>query len=484
MRKPTADVVRLMLSMFALLLGQGCSSSHVAPAFREEPSLSAAAIEQIWSTPSRSQTSGHLSLDQAIEEALAASPELEQIRRRLDGAAEQVGQAKAAFYPRLVFTEEYNITDNPVFALMHIINQRRLLPTTDFNNPGVEQNFQSRIQGEWSVFQGGKRWAGHRAARFQQRSVAAELLAARNELVATVSETYYRWLQALDFIKVAERALEAAGTNERIGEARLRAETALPSEVLRLKAQRAESHSNLVSARIGARRLQAALERLLARPIRSEEIPKPTAAAASAPLTKPAKPSRLVDQAIRQRPEMEVVQALVFAARERIRIKRGELLPSLDVQSNYQWDSEDLNGGGDSWMLGIRATWALFEGGMRLSKIREAEAHLRELQARGRQIALDIALEVHQAALGVQEAAEKIQVAEDRKQWAQQGLNEVRNLYQNQVVTVDALLQAEVAWNRAEVAYTAALFDGMIAQTALRQTLGEFADWMERADEP
>jgi outer membrane protein TolC len=178
------------------------------------------------------------------------------------------------------------------------------------------------------------------------------------------------------------------------------------------------------------------------------------------------------------------VQALVFAARERIRIKRGELLPSLDVQSNYQWDSEDLNGGGDSWMLGIRATWALFEGGMRLSKIREAEAHLRELQARGRQIALDIALEVHQAALGVQEAAEKIQVAEDRKQWAQQGLNEVRNLYQNQVVTVDALLQAEVAWNRAEVAYTAALFDGMIAQTALRQTLGEFADWMERADEP
>jgi len=66
-------------------------------------------------------------------------------------------------------------------------------------------------------------------------------------------------------------------------------------------------------------------------------------------------------------------------------------------------------------------------------------------------------------------------VAAERKQWAAQGLKETQNLYRNEVVTVDALLQAEVALNRAEVAYTAALFDGMIAQAALRKALGAFA---------
>ncbi len=98
------------------------------------------------------------------------------------------------------------------------------------------------------------------------------------------------------------------------------------------------------------------------------------------------------------------------------------------------------------------------------------------MEAHGKQVALDIALEVHQAALAVQEAAEKIHVAAERKQWSQQALEEVRRQYQSQVVTVDALLQAEVAWNQAEVGYTAALFEGKIAQALLRQSLGDFAE--------
>jgi outer membrane protein TolC len=105
----------------------------------------------------------------------------------------------------VIFTEGFNVTDNPVFALMNIINQRQLEVGTDFNHPGQKQNFSSRIQGEWSLFEGGSRWHDRKAADYQMRSVEAELLAARNRLVATVTETYYRWLQALDFIAVSGR---------------------------------------------------------------------------------------------------------------------------------------------------------------------------------------------------------------------------------------------------------------------------------------
>jgi outer membrane protein len=116
---------------------------------------------------------------------------------------------------------------------------------------------------------------------------------------------------------------------------------------------------------------------------------------------------------------------------------------------------------------------------MTLSKIREARAHLQEIESRGEQVALDIALEVHQATLALQEAAEKIQVARERMKWAQKALEEVRQLYRNQVVAVDSLLQSEVSWNQAEVSYTSALFDGKIAQALLRKSLGDFATWME-----
>ena len=45
---------------------------------------------------------GPLTAERAVEEALQASPELEQMRQRMRAAAEQVRQVEATFYPRLV----------------------------------------------------------------------------------------------------------------------------------------------------------------------------------------------------------------------------------------------------------------------------------------------------------------------------------------------------------------------------------------------
>ncbi len=469
--------------ILVLWTAAGCISSDQVPPYNE-PSFTAAAVRQRWAkhaaeTAGESQAS--LTVDEAIRQALAASPELEQIRRRLEAAGEQVHQAEAAFYPRVIFAEGFNLTDNPVFALMNIINQRQLEVGTNFNHPGQKQNFSSRIQGELSIFEGGSRWHDRQAADYQRRSVEAELLAARNRLVATVTETYYRWLQALDFIMVAEAALEAARTDEQLGEARLKAEMALPSEVLRLKTQTAEQHGNLVAAKTSARRLQAALERLITRPIGAHEIP-PASSLAALPsdAAEPAEETAgLIEQALERRPELAAVSAMIAAALNRVQSAQGALWPKLAAQSWYQWDSEDFGGGGDSWMVAVQATWPLFQGGLTLAKIGQAQANLEGLRARGEQVALDIALEVNQAVLGIEDAAQKIHVAADRKRYAREALEETRNLYQNEVIQVDALLQATVAWNRAEVAYTAAIFEGKIAQTVLRQTLGEFANWME-----
>ena len=419
---------------------------------------------------------GPLTVERAVEEALRASPELEQMRQRLKAAAEQVRQVEASFYPRLVVSEDFNITNNPVFAMMDIINQRRFRTDIDFNSPGAQQNFGSRVRGEWSLFEGGGRWYERKAALAQQRSVSAEWQATRNQLVTRVTEIYYQWLQALAFIAVAERAFESSQTDERLGEARIRAETALPSELLRLRARRAEAHGNLVTAQTNALKLQAGLERLMARPIQPAEMPDPGIGPAPQSETPSQDADRSVAFALKNRPEMAAVRSLIEAARARVRSSQGGLLPRLGTNVDYLLDSEKLGRFADSWFVGIQATWPLFEGGLSVSRIEEARIRLKEMEARGDQVALDIALEVNQATLAVREAAEKIRVAEERKTWAEKALGEVRQIYSRQAATVDSLLQAEVAWNQAEVAYTAALYEGRIAQAFLRRALGDFAD--------
>lgn len=429
-------------------------------------------------TPPADVETGSLTVDRAIEEALRASPELEQIQQRIEASSEQVVQAEASFYPRIVLSEDFNSTNNPVYALMDLINQRRFSTQIDFNNPGQQHDAASRVQAQWDLFQGGSRWYDRRAAIGQFGAAKAELQAGRNRLVAKVSETYYRWLNGLSFIGVAEKALNAAETDERLGEARIRAQMALPSELLRLKVRTSEAREHLVAARTGARKLQAALERLLARPIRPEEIPdlvQVVSTGASSEET-PADTDALVKKALDRRPEMAAARFLIESAGARVKSARGALLPKIGASVWYQRDSENLGEGADSWMVGLQATWPIFEGGTSLSRIREARNHLDEIEARGRQVALDIALEVNQAALAVEEAAENVKVAEERKQWAEKALEEVRNLYRNQVAGVDSLLQAEVAWNRAEVSYTAALFEVKISQALLKQSLGDFAE--------
>ena len=419
---------------------------------------------------------GPLTVERAVEEALRASPELEQMQQRIKAAAEQVRQVEATFYPRLIVSEDYNITNNAVFALMDIINQRRFRTDIDFNHPGTQQNFGSRLRGEWSLFEGGGRWYERKAALAQQRSMSAERQATRNQLVSRVTEIYYQWLQALAFIGVAERAFASSQTDERLGEARVRAQIALPSELSRLRARRAEAHGNLVTAQTNALKLQAGLERLMARPIQPAEMPDSGIGPAPQSEGHSQDADRSVDFALKNRPEMAAVRSLIEAARARVRSSQGGLLPRLGTNVDYALDSENLGTFSDSWFVGIQATWPLFEGGLSVSRIEEARIRLKEMESRGDQVALDIALEVNQATLAVREAAEKIRVAEERKTWAEKALGEVRQIYSRQAATVDSLLQAEVAWNQAEVSYTAALYEGKIAQAFLRRALGDFAD--------
>ena len=165
---------------------------------------------------------GPLTVDQVISEALRASPELEQVRQRINAADEQIRQANASFYPRLVASERFNTTNNPVYALMNIINQRRLKADVNFNNPGTQQDFATRVRADWALFEGGSRYYRRQAAIGFKKSLEGELMASRNQLVARVVETYYHWLQAMGFIGVAKEAYASAETDVRLAEARLR----------------------------------------------------------------------------------------------------------------------------------------------------------------------------------------------------------------------------------------------------------------------
>ena len=87
---------------------------------------------------------------------------------------------------------------------MNIINQRRFRPDIDFQRAGTEQNFGSRLRGMRSI-RGGSR-AGTPGGSCQERSIGAEWQAARNQLVARVTEFYRVGSRRLAYTGVAKKA--------------------------------------------------------------------------------------------------------------------------------------------------------------------------------------------------------------------------------------------------------------------------------------
>lgn len=455
-----------------VVFAAGCHEPQ-AEVSRTAAGLRAAVTRRVEAPAPRPQ--GVLTVDRAIAEALVASPQLAQMESRIAAAAEQVRMAQAAFYPRLVLANDYTRTDNPVYAMMAIINQRRMEPTINFNDPGVQSNLSTQLQAQWSVFDGGRSYYNQQAAGRQELGARAGLAAERNQLVATVSQIYYQWLQARTFITVAEQALNSARTNEQLAQARVDAQVSLESDLLRIKAARAEAEGQLLSAQSSASKLQAALERLLVRHIGPEEVPAVNLEP-DQPRISSMDPNVLAPKALAQRPEIEAAAAMIAASADQVKAAKAGRLPSVLVHGQLQWDREDLGSGEDSWLAGVSVPWPLFEGGATQAKIRQARANLREMQARGEQVALDIALDVHQAALGCREAQQRVEIARQQLDFARQSHQDVRTQYQNQTATVEALLQSEVAWQRAEAGYAAAAYDAKVAQAVLRRALGEFAN--------
>jgi outer membrane protein len=460
-----------LVAVVLMAMGAGCHQS------RTDVSSTAAGLRTVVTrqvqTPAP-QPLGALTVDRAIAEALAASPQLDQMANRVAAAREQVKLTEAAFYPRLILSSDYSRTDNPVYALMAIINQRRLEPSTNFNNPGEQSNLSTQLQAQWSVFDGGRSYYNRQAASSQELGAKAALAAQRNQLVATVSQVYYQWLQARTFIAVAQQALNSARTNEQLARVRVENQVSLESDLLRLRAARAEAEGQLLSAQSSASKLQAALERLLVRHIGAQEVPTMDLDP-DQPESAPADPNAVVAQALAQRPEIEAAAAMIAAAADQVKAARGAFLPSVLVHGQFQWDGEDLGDAENSWLVGVSASWPLFDGGANHAKLRQARANLREMQARGKQAALDIALDVYQAALSAKEAEQRVRIARRQLDFARQSHQNVRTQYQNQTATVEGLLQSEVAWQRAEAGYAAAVCDAKVAQAMLRRAMGEFA---------
>jgi outer membrane protein len=176
--------------------------------------------------------------------------------------------------------------------------------------------------------------------------------------------------------------------------------------------------------------------------------------------------------AYEKRPELQSFQAQERAAGQQIAALQKNYLPNVTGNGAYQWSGTDYPLD-SNWSIGASVNLSLFSGGLTTAQIAEQKANLSNLAFNEELTRQNIALEVRQDTLNLQQAAASIGVAEKGLQLARENLALAEGRYKTGVGNIIELTDAQASLTTAEANNVQALYNYKTALAALEKATAQ-----------
>jgi len=413
-------------------------------------------------------------LQQAIDYALINNPNLQIMQDRIAQADAQLGIVLSSFYPNIKTSFSYDHSTNPSRAFGMIIAQRRLnfSPSTDFNNPGGTDNYRPEVTARLSLFRGGQDYFQSKAAKLGVEAATLEKSAIRNQLIQTISSTFYAYLASVEADKVAIRSIEAVKNELTQSRNRFEAGSVLKSDLLSLEVQLAQAQDTKIQTANAIELAKIGLKSLLGiNASKSFEIDSsinwvmPQANQSF---------DELLNIALSQRPETQTANKHIEIAQQQLNAARGAYLPKADAYVSYGSDSKNLDYSSNraNVSAGVMVEMDIFSGFRDSKTIKRAEHQLAIAKKTAKQTQLTIENAVKSAHLKVLEALARIKVTSTSVTASEEALRLVNEQRKAGVVTVTRYIEAEVARDKSHARNIAARFDALRAEAELNRAIG------------
>ena len=441
--------------------------------------LASLALLLLAATPrSRGQENGanrSITLEQAVDMALQQNPAFKSNKDDADAARAKLKETQAAWYPRFDFNQDFTRGNNPVYVFGTKLTQRQFT-TADFalnklNMPTPLDNFQTRLSGQWRLFDSGETWLHQRSAKRLVTAADFETEQARQDLILEVVKSYYGVLVMKENAKAAEGAVETAEASERRMKAMHEAGMLVDSDLLSAKV----FLSQMQDREIRAQNDLALAEMQLAREL-GLSLDTPTQPAGA--LAEPSAPTKTIQEwmqaALQARPGLRAAQLEETAMGDERKAAKAEFGPKIGLFGSTERDAMTLGGGpsGTNWTAGARLDFNLFAGGAQKARIEEAAAGESKARHKVEWLRSGVQMEVRKAFLDGNAAAQRAVAAHDAVEQAKESLRIVQNRYEAGLTSVTELLRAQTAQLDATTGYLAALQDWQVARAQLERAAG------------
>jgi len=463
-------------------------------------------------TPVADTSEPALTLEAAIDVALANHGNVSAARQSLAASQSRITAARSGLYPQANVSVGTDIGRSTTVSGTGVSSgsaNSSSYTTSTQTNFGLSQN----------IFDGGRARAQVRQAQSNTVSAGAGIGIARQNLASTVANNFYEQLRQERLVQQRGQQVGLALAQLAQIEAQIEAGTVARVDAQSVRVTLSQARFDLTSARNALTTAQTNLRNALGlqrgpalrlsegtdvaalsasfAPLSAEETatalaspalvaapneeatvagdtPMP-AAPTPAPISLPvlAGLEQYIEQAQRLRPDLLQARAAVQRSEAAVSIAKADQLPQVSVSAGY--NLQNLTNSGRGPTAGLSLSLPLFDAGVRKADVKASQAELAAVRLQLGQLDKDVDADVEAAYVNVSGSVERISNAQDLVVSARANLEAATERYRAGVGIVLDVVNAQTQFAQAQTSATTAIYDYQVALANLARATGRFA---------
>jgi HAE1 family hydrophobic/amphiphilic exporter-1 len=409
-----------------------------------------------------------LTIDRAIELAVARNESLKVTRERLRENQANVAGARAAFLPSVDLNFLYTPTQaSPLLRIPAGV----FGPTEHTFRANLTRENVVRVDISQPLYTGGRLTHAYGAQAAAEEAGRLEVERGQQALRLRVYETFYAALMADQGVRTTEEGVRIAERHLELSRARFEAGTAARLDVLRADVELANARARLIRARTSADVSRQALRTVLSLP-----STEPLQLAGTLDEVPALPPAAALQKAIVARPDIRAIGQQREAAERQVSLAGAELKPIVALAGNFQYQEDGVDrlfsGSNRSYQFGVALRIPLFNAPAVAARRAAASARVRQAEHTGN-AALDSArLEFATASTELEAAGEIVATQQKALELARESLGIAEVSYENGVITAAELNDARLSLLETEWELTQAKYAQIVAAAKTRFAAG------------
>lgn len=415
------------------------------------------------------QSTLELTVDDAVTITLEKNRSLIIAEQRVEEEKAGIGEARSSFLPQLSGKGTYTKLDVAPYISFGKKSPFPLPPGTPKKfTIGDDNLYDLGVSVQQPIFTGFALKNSYEIAQDSWNAAKNDHEKVEMDIILQTKQAYFNLLKIRKLVEISDEAVKLMEAHVSDLQNMLKVGLIAENDLLKAKVQLSETKLMKIRAENGAQLMQMQFCTVL-------NIPLNTIIELKTPLEfddKQYNLATITQQALENRPEIHSMKNKIQMARKGVSIAKSQRLPQL--MAVYNWNYKRPNREYEKefysmWTAGVVAQMNFFDWGGISSRITQAKLEQRQAEEGIKLLADAITLEANQAFISLEEAKQRIDVAEINVTQAEENYRVTQKKFSQGLVNNTELLDANTALTRARIERTTAISDYLTALAVLER---------------